>query len=588
LEKEASDRELREWASFLETGDEVQVAEFQRLLGEGRLFSVDPANDVITREAMTGATRPNTVEQAFKDVMNKVQDRAVGLDRPGVVPDKSVREGIFALNAGERKTAQVALKDAVSKSEWGPWTLMSGDAALDRDMLNIIDAFAKINDHEEWGLLWQGWNKVQTYLKSAMIATPGFVQRNIFGAFFNAWLDGVNLNEIVSSTRMTMSIAREASDKNISFLQAARGLAKSTDDANLRSYVSLLEVGVRGGGQAVSAVDLGIGLRNARSMELLVGRRTGGGKQYSVSLKPWSPRFAPYQAVRTVNSWVEDAVRLGVGMDTLRYGGSVDDALARIAKSQFDYDELTQFERKWMKSIFPFYTWTRKNVPYQLQQIMKHPDKYNKLLSAKRNLELGSESEDVVPDYFLEPFGIRLPFTAKGGTVYTAPDIPFQDLGRYDPFQRGGWKKAATNLVSSASPLLKAPLEVAFGKQVFNGIPFRGRYQKAPAAISGVPFLMDALSLVGVAVRSPHGEWKMRDHHIYLITNVLPTLGVARRLFPNEPKYQRNFTRSLMSTMFGMSANFNTAEVQSNWLTSQRYDRLLERNDRMDIISRTR
>ena len=588
LEKESSDRELREWASFLETGDEVQVAEFQRLLGEGRLFSVDPANDVITREAMTGATRPNTVEQAFKDVMNEVQGRAVALDRPGIIPDKSVREGIFALNAGERKTAQTALKDAVSKSEWGPWTLMSGDAALDRDMLNIIDAFAKINDHEEWGLLWQGWNKVQTYLKSAMIATPGFVQRNIFGAFFNAWLDGVNLNEIVSSTRMTMRIAREASDKNISFLQAARGLAKSTDDASLRSYVSLLEVGVRGGGQAVSAVELGIGLRNARSMELLVGRRTGGGKQYSVSLKPWSPRFAPYQSVRTVNSWVEDAVRLGVGMDTLRYGGSVDDALARIAKSQFDYDELTQFERQWMKSIFPFYTWTRKNVPYQLQQIMKHPDKYNKLLSAKRNLELGSESEDVVPDYFLEPFGIRLPFTAKGGTVYTAPDIPFQDLGRYDPFQRGGWKKAATNLVSSASPLLKAPLEVAFGKQVFNGIPFKGRYQKAPVAISGVPFLMDALSSVGVAVRSPSGEWKMRDHHIYLITNVLPTLGVVRRLLPNEPKYQRNFTRSLLSTMFGMSANFNTAEVQSNWLTSQRYDRLVERNDRMDIISRTR
>jgi len=99
---------------------------------------------------------------------------------------------------------------------------------------------------------------------------------------------------------------------------------------------------------------------------------------------------------------------------------------------------------------------------------------------------------------------------------------------------------------------------------------------------------MDALSLAGVAVRSPSGEWKMRDHHIYLITNALPTLGLVRRLLPNEPKYQRNFTRSLLSTMFGMSANFNTPEVQSNWLTSQRYDRLAQRSDRMDIISRTR
>ena len=590
MEKEASDRELREWADFLETADEDQITEFRRLM-QG---SIQPgAEDVgfghpAVRAARAEAQRPNRIEDAFRGKMREVEQRAIDLDRPGVDIDQSVRVGIFDLNAKERGVAQTALKDAVSKSQWGPWRLMSGDEALDRGMLDVVEAFAKINDHEDWGALWRGWNKIQTYLKSAMIATPGFVQRNIFGAFFNAWLDGVNLNEIVSSTMMTFRIAREARDKNISFLRAARGLAKSTDDANLRSYVKLLEVGVRGGGQAVSAVELGIGLRNARSMEMLVGRRTGGGKQYSVSLKPWSPRFAPYQAVRTVNSWVEDVVRLGVGMDTLRYGGSVDDALARIAKSQFDYDELTQFERKWMKSIFPFYTWTRKNVPYQLQQIMKHPSKYNKLLSAKRNLELGTESEGVVPDYFLEPFGVRLPFAAKGGTVYTAPDIPFQDLGRYDPFQRGGWKKATTTLLSSASPILKAPLEVAFGKQVFNGIPFSGRYQKAPAAISGVPFVMDALSMSGVAVRSPSGEWKMRDHHIYLITNALPTIGLIRRIFPNEPKYQRNLTRSLLSTMFGMSANFNTPEVQSNWLTSQRYDRLTQRNDRMDIISRTR
>ena len=589
LEKEASDRELREWAYFLETADEDQITEFRRLM-EG----IQPgAEDVgfgapAVRAARAEAQRPNRIEDAFRGKMREVEQRAIDLDRPGVDIDQSVRVGIFDLNAKERGVAQTALKDAVSKSQWGPWRLMSGDEALDRGMLDVVEAFAKINDHEEWGALWRGWNKVQTYLKSAMIATPGFVQRNIFGAFFNAWLDGVNLNEIVSSTMMTMRIAREARDKNISFLRAARGLAKSVDDADLRSYVKLLEVGVRGGGQAVSAVELGIGLRNARSMEMLVGRRTGGGKQYSVSLKPWSPRFAPYQAVRTVNSWVEDVVRLGVGMDTLRYGGSVDDALARIAKSQFDYDELTQFERQWMKSIFPFYTWTRKNVPYQLQQIMKHPSKYNKLLSAKRSLELGTESEGVVPDYFLEPFGVRLPFAAKGGTVYTAPDIPFQDLGRYDPFQRGGWKKATTTLLSGASPILKAPLEVAFGKQVFNGIPFSGRYQKAPAAISGVPFVMDALSMSGVAVRSPSGEWKMRDHHIYLITNALPTIGLIRRIFPNEPKYQRNLTRSLLSTMFGMSANFNTPEVQSNWLTSQRYDRLTQRNDRMDIISRTR
>ena len=583
LEQAAIERDLEEMAAYMEGVGAASRAEFDLLVGVGR-----------AEEAVAGAAaaKPRAVREALEEIVASLERKAksVGGELHPDVRQTLLggREGpvMFSLDKAEQAAAQKLLKDALSHAEWGPWRLMSGDAVLDREMWDVVDAFSRVNDHEEWGKLWQGWNKIQTYLKSAMIATPGFVQRNLFGAFFNAWLDGVNLNEIFRSAGTSMRVARHAQDKGVSFLQAARSMAKGGDDVYMQRYVELLEVGVRGGGQAVNAVDLQIGLRNARNMEALIGGRKGG-RQYSVSFKPWSPRFAPFQSIRTVNSWVEDFVRLGIGMDTLRWGGTTDDALARIAKSQFDYDELTQHERKWMKSIFPFYTWTRKNVPYQLKQLGAHPEKYNKLLSAKRNLELGTEGDGVVPDYFLEPFGVRLPFAAKGGTVYSAPDFPFQDLARYDPFQREGWTRAAMHLTSGASPLLKAPLEVAFGKQIYNGIAFRGTYEKVPSAISGVPFVMEALEAAGAAVRSPHGEWKMRDHNVYLITNVMPTIGVLRRIFPNEPKYQRNLTRSLLSTLFGMSANFNTPQVQMNWLRSQRFDQLAERSDWASIISRT-
>ena len=54
-------------------------------------------------------------------------------------------------------------------------------------------------------------------------------------------------------------------------------------------------------------------------------------------------------------------------------------------------------------------------------------------MAAKKNLELGTQEDGVVPDWYLEPFGIRLPFGNKGATAYTVPDLPFQDLLRYDP-----------------------------------------------------------------------------------------------------------------------------------------------------------
>jgi hypothetical protein len=504
------------------------------------------------------------------------------MERYGYVADES-KKSLFKLNAPEREQARALLSDALTSSEWGPWRLISADHTLNKEVGAVINAYARINDPKEWGLFWKSWDKTQTWLKASMIATPGFVNRNIFGAFFNAWLDGVNLNEIRHSMQMTMRASKKALNDQTSVLVAAETLAKS--DPSFNNYVELLRVGVRGGGQAVDAVELEYGLRNARSLEMLVGgRKTVGGKQTGVSFKPWSPRFAPFQAVRSVNSWVEDIVRLGVGMDTLRWGGTTDDALERIAKSQFDYDELTSWERDWAKRFIPFYTWTRKNVPYQLKQLAAHPEKYNRLLAAKRNLELGTEEENVVPDYYLRPFGIRLPFSFRGGRVYSAPDLPFQDLARYGG--KRGVKGALQELASATSPIMKTPLEAYFGKQIFTGIPFTGRYQQAPAPISSIPGVMEALGVAKLAKKNRRGEWRMRDHDIYVVMGLLPTIGLIRRMFPNEERYQRSQIRTLLSTLGGVGVQFNTPQVQSDWLKNQRYEVLDDRQDRKDLEMR--
>jgi hypothetical protein len=520
--------------------------------------------------------------------LRDVLDIAYNVEPRGYDPT-SAKGKLFQLNANERKLAQQYLKSSLSSNEWGPWTLSEGNP-FRTEMNDVIKAFAKVNDPTAWDGstgLWKTWDNFQTYLKASMIATPGFVSRNIFGAFFNAWVDDVNPAEIMRSMQMTFAVAKRARNEGIGFYSAAQKMAKS--NPKYQQYVDLLDVGVRGGGQAVHSVELEIGLRNAMDVTMLVGGK-GRNPATAVSLAPWSPRFAPYQGVRSVNSWVEDIVRLGVGMDTMRWGGSVDDALKRIAKSQFDYDELTSFERTWMRRFFPFYTWTRKNVPYQLEQLARNPAKYNKILAGKRNLELGTKEEDVVPDYFLEPFGVRLPIQFKGATVYSAPDFPFQDLARYDPFDSsgGGPKKVFQNVASAMTPILKAPLETWFGKQMYNGVPFTGRFQLAPAAISKFPGMSQALQGIGWIKKGPAGEWKMRDHHIYLVTNMLPSLGFLRRIAPNEPKYQRAYLRTLMSTIGGVSASFNTDEAKNNWLTNLRYERQEDRQRWKDMTSQTR
>ena len=88
--------------------------------------------------------------------------------------------------------------------------------------------------------------------------------------------------------------------------------------------------------------------------------------------------------------------------------------------------------------------------------------------------------------------------------------------------------------------------------------------------------------------QAPNGDLKMRDHHIYAFSNMMPTIGLIRRMFPNEPKYQRNLLRNMYSTLGGVSVSFNTDEAKHNWLTNLRYQRQEERQNWKDMTSQTR
>lgn len=468
---------------------------------------------------------------------------------------------------------------------------LAGGAPWDPRFQAILEGVARINDPSQFAsrdsVFWNGWDKFQNYLKAGMIATPGFINRNIMGAFFNAWLDGVSPAEMFKSVGMTRQVwARANSSANagnpISFLAAAEQLAKT--DADFVNYVGLLKRGVRGGGQAVTAVEMQQTIGGLKTLDFVFGQ-PGSKKVRRVTLAPWSSQNVLFKGVRDANGWVEDMIRLGVGMDTLKNGGSLDDALNRIAKSQFDYSELSQFENEWVKRFVPFYTWTRKNVPYQLKQLGAHPYKYNRIMAVKRNLELGTKEEGVVPDYYMEPFGIRMPFSRKGATVYSVPDIPFQDLLKLDPTGSEGFGGVLSNLTWQLTPLLKTPIEVATKTNLASGIPFRGKYQQVPKPMTAMKFLMPILEQVGMAKKSPlDGSWRMRDHHIYAVGNLMPTLGLLRRMWPNEERYQRRQLTTLLSVIGGLNVQFNTPEVQYSWQKSQQYRAKEQRQDFKDLM----
>jgi hypothetical protein len=489
-----------------------------------------------------------------------------------------------------------------STSNWGPWRMASGNAELDDAMVAAADAFQKLNSPVEVGKLMSGVDAFQNWWKAGAIATPGFVNRNVFGALYNAWLSDVDLMELVRAGRASTRIGLLARKKNLTFLQAAEELAK--DNSYFATYADLVRVGVRGKGQATQSVRAGMqealpenmtaldrvatGLRWAKSMDIFLP--TGNNRApLRVSLAPWSSNFALFRMVRSVNMQAEDVIRIGTGMDIMKMGGSMEDALDRIATTQFDYSELTASERKINQRLVPFYTWLRKNVPYQLDRLGRNPSKFNRILTTKRNLEQGTEEEGTVPDYFLEPFGIRLPFSWGGARVYSIPDMPFQDLFRLDPTQYRedepwsyGIAQFMNQMAWQMTPLIKTPIEAIaprarFQVPGYGGVPFSGEYEETPSIITKpFGFLMPLLERIGWA-RKKHGKWEMRDHHVQFTMNMLPTLAKMRRLFPSEEKFEKNLAAAWISSLGGISARPNTEEVQSAWRGWEKYRATLRR-----------
>lgn len=147
-------------------------------------------------------------------------------------------------------------------------------------------------------------------------------------------------------------------------------------------------------------------------------------------------------------------------------GISVADAGMSVKKYLFDYEDLSQFERKYMKRLMPFYTFTRKNLPLQLEMLVTQPGRMNRVIKFKNNIEVmagGDSSEEMLPEWM------------KGTSVYIGT---YGDRKRY--WSLDGYLPAADlnklkkdNLVRemfvSLSPILKGFAEMSLNISFFNG-----------------------------------------------------------------------------------------------------------------------
>lgn len=142
-------------------------------------------------------------------------------------------------------------------------------------------------------------------------------------------------------------------------------------------------------------------------------------------------------------------------------GEDVATAAMKVKEAHFDYEELTDFEQK-LKLFFPFYTWTRKNIPYQVKKLFSTPGRYAAFPKFVQEMQFAAGNPDQpVSDFVEAGFGVPLPF---GKDLYYMPQFGVSDLQAIN--SREG---AVQRIESLLGPHVKIPIEMMTGKQLYTG-----------------------------------------------------------------------------------------------------------------------
>jgi len=166
---------------------------------------------------------------------------------------------------------------------------------------------------------------------------------------------------------------------------------------------------------------------------------------------------------------IEDNAKLAHFIAKRNSGLSASEAANSVKKYLFDYDDVTDAE-KWIKRVIPFYTWSRKNIPLQLEALIKTPSKQTRIIKLKNNVEVMSgtdEDRKLLPDWVKDSMPV---FIGKrnGKSRYITLDglMPIGDLAKMsDP---------AKEMINMLSPVLKAPVEQLANYNFFFGNKITG------------------------------------------------------------------------------------------------------------------
>lgn len=451
------------------------------------LFSKDAVQEYARYMESTGA-RVNMLKELYPILAEHAGSQMPGsttvkelLGKLGLEPTASSSRAIDALQqAGKLPTnaSAASLQNAIARMH------------VPQEIANALGAILKPDVRPDGPLMKvvkNLWDQATNLFKGGVtLPFPAFHMRNLVSSL--GWQQTVltgSARAALDGNVMMDHLAKGGVIKGISGWDIFKGWNKT--DAELTRHVAqeMFARGVSGSGHVAdvlghSATDSIIqrlpGLQPAGFVDSL---KSAGKKlipDSGESLKPWAMRgiggrpesqFFLARAGEEVARTIESTARGGGFLALLKQGYNFDIASDMVKAAHFDPAGMTKFESEFMRRLVPFYSFARRNIPYQLKQLLENPGgltgQATRLLSKQG--ESGFTPEQVGQ-------GAAVPLGAEQGGVQRY----LSGLGL--PFEEIGGQFTGRGILGMLNPIVKAPLEAWTGRSFFQGRDLRDLYSQ--------------------------------------------------------------------------------------------------------------
>jgi hypothetical protein len=352
---------------------------------------------------------------------------------------------------------------------------------MDNTLLELIGAAP---DPEIGNIFLQVVNGLNNIFKKFSLATPGFHLRNVLGNYTNMFLSGVNmgkLNGYMEEAYVAISKGKEVLAK---VARQGEDSLTAAEKVIFKDYKQFVQSGFH---------DVAYELYDLPKM----ANKGFKGKDQKQNAINWV-----LQKNMDANKYMDNMFRMGL----LKYANDNPDVYLKAGKSSpedfvrmvlFDPNDLTVAEKKWLRSMIPFYTFMKKNLAYQMKNVFENPSRYNEVNKAIKSAwnNIGVDRDEIEP-YKKENFWIPLLKKENGEYISIKANLPIGDLGEFisDPLQK---------IISSVTPAVRAPFEITANTQTYTGLPiqeFKGQQGfRIPELGRGVEYGLSQFGLLNPA-----------------------------------------------------------------------------------------